>query len=180
MTERTKERNIYLVGFMGTGKTTVGKALAEMLGWRFVDMDAELEKEQGMSIPEIFASRGEPHFRKLEAELLERIGGGTNQAVSTGGGAVLAEANRAVMLRTGFVAALKADAGTIIERVRGDANRPLLAGNVEERVKRLLEERKNAYDFADCSVDTAGRSPGDIAAEILAFRQEALGLPGKA
>lgn len=169
-----KDRHIFLIGFMGTGKSTVGQALAEMLGWRFVDMDERLEKEEGITIPEIFAAYGEPHFRKLESRLLERIAGEERQVVSTGGGIVLAEANRELMMHSGFVAALKADAETIIERVRQDASRPLLRGNVEERVHRMLEERKHAYDFADCSVDTSGKTPGEIAASIVAFREEAL------
>lgn len=86
----------------------------------------------------------------------------------------MAETNRTLMKQSGFVVALKADPRTIIERVRGDASRPLLEGNVEERVNRLLAERKHAYDFADCTMDTTGKAPREIAAAIAAMREKAL------
>ena len=153
-------KNIILIGFMGTGKTTVGLRLAETLGWTFTDTDKP--------IPEIFAEEGEEHFRQLETKVLESLGSRERLVVSTGGGAVLRAANREAMLRSGLVVALKADAETIISRVRGDTNRPLLAGDPEGKVRQLLQERAGAYDFAHVTIDTSHLAVEDIVRAILA------------
>ncbi|NOV03313.1 shikimate kinase [Paenibacillus planticolens] len=147
--------NLVLVGFMGTGKSTVGRKLAERLGWTFQDSDAVLEEEQQTSIADLFRQHGEAHFRALESKTLENLLARQGQIVATGGGAVLAEENRACMLRNGFVVALKASPETIIQRVSSDTSRPLLQGNLEERVHTLLEQRKSAYDFAHTVIDTS-------------------------
>ncbi|MDR6551470.1 shikimate kinase [Paenibacillus qinlingensis] len=155
-------RNIVLVGFMGTGKSTVGRKLAERLGWSFCDSDTVLEEVQQTSIPELFRNHGEAHFRALETETLARILDSEGQVVATGGGAVLAATNRACMLQHGFVVALEATAATIIERVSADTNRPLLQGNLEERVHTLMEQRKHAYNFAHASIDTTELTEDEI------------------
>lgn len=144
-----------LIGFMGTGKSTVGMALAERLGWRFVDTDERIVAAEGRSIPDIFAAEGEAYFRDVEARVIAETLQARRQIVSTGGGAALRSANRETMLAGGFVVALKAPPAVLLERLRGDANRPLLAGDQEERVHRLLEERRHAYDFAHYTVDTS-------------------------
>jgi shikimate kinase len=144
-----------LVGFMGTGKSTVGQALAECLGWRFVDTDQVIVEREGRTIPELFETMGETYFREQESRVLEDVLDGDHQVVSTGGGSVLREANRETMRAGGFVVALTAPPSVLLERLRADANRPLLAGDKEERVLRLLEERKDAYDFAHFTVDTS-------------------------
>ncbi|KEQ27361.1 shikimate kinase [Paenibacillus tyrfis] len=159
-------RNIVLVGMMGTGKSSVGQALASRLNWVYEDTDAATERAQGMSITRMFAELGEPFFRKAESETIERTLQGRHQVVATGGGAVLAEQNRILMQRSGLVVALKASAETIIERVRSDQSRPLLQGGVEERVRHIMESRKHAYDFADLHVETDGKSVGQIVDEI--------------
>lgn len=148
-------RNIVLVGFMGTGKTTVGSALAERLGWCFVDTDAAIEDREGCSIAEIFERKGEGYFRETESAVIQEVLAAGQQVVSTGGGAVLLQENCEAMLSGGFVVALKTPPGVLIERMRHDSNRPLLSGDKEERVHRLLEERKNAYDFAQLTIDTS-------------------------
>ncbi|OAS13559.1 shikimate kinase [Paenibacillus oryzisoli] len=160
-------RNIVLVGFMGTGKSTVGKKLAERLGWSFCDSDVVLEEVQQTSISEIFRNHGEAHFRALETETLARILDSEGQVVATGGGAVLADSNRKCMLQHGFVVALNADAETIIQRVSSDTNRPLLQGDLEERVHSLMEQRKHAYDFAHTSIDTTNLNEDEIADRII-------------
>lgn len=147
-------RNVILAGFMGTGKTTVGRQLAERLGWTFMDSDRYVEEQAGMSIREMFAEKGEPYFRELETEALRTLLSGEHRVVSTGGGAVLKEENRRLMLEGGLAVALRAEEATVVSRVRGDANRPLLQGNVEERVRTLMEARRNAYDFAPLQIDT--------------------------
>ncbi|GAB2692710.1 shikimate kinase [Paenibacillus thermoaerophilus] len=158
--------NIVLVGFMGTGKSTVGRALAERLGWSFVDSDARIVEKAGVDIPSIFAASGESGFRELEREVIGELMAGCRQVVATGGGAVLSERNREAMLGGGFVVALLAERDVIIERVRGDANRPLLAGDLEARVDKLLAERAGAYDFAHLSIDTGGMTPEEAARVI--------------
>jgi len=150
-----EKRNIVLIGFMGTGKSTVGFALAERLGWRFVDTDVVVVEREGRTIPQLFEEKGETYFRDAETAALADVLSGSMQVVATGGGAVLRPENRETMLAGGFVVALTAPPDVLLARLRGDANRPLLAGDKEERVHRLLEERKNAYDFAPLVVDTS-------------------------
>lgn len=161
-------RNVVLIGFMGTGKTSVGRMLAERLGWTFKDSDACVEEMAGKRIPELFAEKGEPYFRELETEALRSLLAGERCVVSTGGGAVLREENRRLMLEGGFTVALAAEEATIVDRVRGDANRPLLQGDVEERVRTLMEARRNAYDFAPLRIDTDRLPVEEIVDRIVA------------
>jgi len=147
--------NIVLVGFMGSGKSTVGKKLADKLGWTFTDTDARVEREQMTSISELFRRHGEAYFRELESRVLEDVLAEGQQVVATGGGIVLAERNRLRMLECGLVVALKAEASEVIRRVSSDRSRPLLQGDVGERVRTLMEQRKHAYDFAHISIDTS-------------------------
>jgi len=160
-------RNIILIGFMGTGKSTVGKAVATELDWGFIDTDEQVEALAGKSISELFAQDGEQHFRKLESQVLSDIAKREHLVVSTGGGAVLRQENRQAMLASGLVVALTADAETIIERVRLDTNRPLLAGDLPSKVQRLMKEREGAYDFATVKIDTSGLGVEEIVEIIL-------------
>ncbi|GIP32882.1 shikimate kinase [Paenibacillus sp. J2TS4] len=162
-----KYSNLVLIGFMGTGKSTVGLALSGKLGWSFVDVDAKIEEKEGRTIPEMFAQNGEAYFRQVETAVIADIMQQNRQIVSMGGGAVLAAGNRARMSSNGLVIALSASVETIIERVRADQNRPLLQGNLEERVASLMEQRKNAYDFADIHINTDNMPVQDIVAAIL-------------
>lgn len=159
-------KNIILIGFMGTGKTTVGTILAKKLGWHDINTDEVIETAEEMPISSIFESKGEAYFRKAEAEALRTVLTGSEWVVATGGGAVLREENRDAMLKDGLVVALKASPETIISRVREDASRPLLAGNLEERVFSLLKEREQAYDFAHLSIDTDSLTAEQIADRI--------------
>jgi shikimate kinase len=160
-------KNIILVGFMGTGKTSVGKLLAERLGWSFVDSDHWIELRQNQLISEVFRDHGEAYFRKLETKALVDILAGEDQIIATGGGAVLAAENREAMLANGFVIALTASPEEIINRVGRDQNRPLLQGDAEERVYAILEQRKHAYGFAHFSLDTTNLSPSAIVDAII-------------
>ncbi|WP_207802233.1 shikimate kinase [Paenibacillus xerothermodurans] len=155
-------QNVVLIGFAGSGKSTVGRALSERLGWRFVDTDQQIEAEQCTTISEIFKLQGEAAFRALESEMIERTLADNGQVISTGGGAVLAERDRICMKTRGFVIALTASLETIISRVSLDENRPLVQGNVEEKVKALMQRRKHAYDFADLTIDTTGLTVKEI------------------
>ncbi len=163
-----KEQNIILIGMMGTGKSTVGEILAAELGYTLIDLDAAIVADAGMTIPEMFELHGEAFFRQAETDALRKVvSAGGRQIIATGGGAVLNPVNCELMSGGGLVVALTAQAEEIIERVKGDSNRPLLAGNAEERIRAILEERKHAYQFAHCTVDTSRRGADEVAQLVL-------------
>ncbi|WP_342549394.1 shikimate kinase [Paenibacillus sp. FSL P2-0089] len=161
------DRNIILVGMMATGKSTVGAILAEELDYELVDLDAVITGREGRSIADIFAEGGEEAFRSIESAVLQEMLQGERKVISTGGGAVLAPGNAEVMLKHGFVVALTASEDTIIERVSGDENRPLLAGNAANRVRSIMEQRREAYRFAHCTVDTTELNVAEVSQYIL-------------
>ncbi|KEO82655.1 shikimate kinase [Tumebacillus flagellatus] len=159
---------IFLIGFMGTGKTTVGEQLASALDVPLFDSDQEIVKREGRSIPEIFAADGEVHFRKLETAMLTELAAGGPAVITTGGGAVLAAENRDMMKKSGFVVCLTATVEEIVRRVENDPNRPLLqGGDLKGRILALQEARAGLYEFADLALDTTGRSLADIVGEIV-------------
>lgn len=160
------KRNVILIGFMGTGKTTIGQALAGRLGWAPVDSDQWIEKEQGMTIKDIFEAHGEPYFRQLETDALTQILQHENQVVMTGGGAPIKAENKEIMLRGGLVVCLIANVSTIIERLKQDSSRPLLQGDLEERVTTLIEQRKDVYRFAPIQLETTNKNIDTIVLEI--------------
>jgi shikimate kinase len=160
--------NINLVGFMGTGKTTVGKALARLLGYTFVDADDEIEREQGRSISSIFAEDGEPEFRRLEREMLQRLSSRDGLVVSAGGGAVIDPNNVENMRSGGPVICLTATPKAIYERVRHSTHRPLLdTPDPMGRIVELLEARAGFYARADSTIDTTGRSVDEVVKAVL-------------
>lgn len=164
------EKNIVITGFMGTGKTTVGRLLAERLDRRFVDMDTQIEDHFGKPIPRIFAEDGEPAFRVLEAQLCAHLAQEQGLVLSTGGGALVNSGNRQVLSETGVLICLTATVDTILERVESNSDRPLLPGTREERsrrIRQLLHERRHAYSAIAHQVNTSGRSPAQIVEELL-------------
>jgi len=137
---------VVLVGMMGSGKTTIGKKVAAALGVPFVDTDAEIERRQGRSVADIFASDGEPAFREIEAAVLaEIVGRDEPKVVATGGGAVLADANRHLLHERALVIWLKADAGLLAHRVADDDTRPLLGDDPRGSLERLIRDREPLY-----------------------------------
>ncbi|MGH7790804.1 MAG: shikimate kinase [Thermodesulfobacteriota bacterium] len=159
--------NIFLIGFMGAGKTSVGKILAKSLEMSFVDLDVEIEKELGMTIPEIFSTHGEGFFRDAESEALRSVAERERQAIATGGGVVLREENWEVMGKKGVTIYLKAPAAVLYNRVKNNTSRPLL--QVEDPLKRarkLLSQRVPLYEKADLIVDTERISPQEAVREI--------------
>ena len=157
---------IYLVGFMGAGKTEVGRRLAELLGWPFVDLDLEIEKCEGMPIPEIFQRRGEAYFRELERNRLQRVSEGRNAVVAVGGGGCCSTANQEVIERTGISVWLDAPLETLCARCSGSpGSRPLFASM--EVMAQLLESRRPFYARARLHLQVAGRSVDDLAQQIL-------------
>lgn len=149
-------RNVILIGFMGTGKTSIGKRVAQSLGFAFVDTDELIEQASGKSISDIFSDEGEDYFRDLESETLRGCGKRSNQVISTGGGIVLREANRQILSETGYVIWLKASADAILERVSRNHERPLLhTADPLQTIKDLLLERGKMYSAsADFTIDT--------------------------
>ncbi|HTR44193.1 MAG TPA: shikimate kinase [Thermodesulfovibrionales bacterium] len=161
-------KNIVLTGFMGTGKTEVGRELSSLLGWRLVDVDEEIVKAEGMSINEIFSRFGEPRFREIETEAIRRICASRSVIISTGGGAVLRQENMDMLREGGVIVNLSATAGTILRRTSGTAERPLLrVENPLEKIRELLELRRPFYEKADITIDTESWTPREIAEEIL-------------
>ena len=160
--------NIFLTGFMGCGKTSVGRVLSARLGCDFVDLDEVIVREAGMSIKEIFAGQGEPAFRELESQALAGIAAGSGVVVSTGGGAVIAQQNRSVMRQTGSIVNLTASVEAIAARLCGDSERPLLEGDASiQRIRDMLRKREQFYADADLRIDTTAKKIDQVVAEIL-------------
>jgi shikimate kinase len=162
--------NIYLVGMMGAGKTTLGKALAQRLGVEFVDMDRLLVDKTGVPVATIFEIEGEHGFRKRETCALVEAASHDGRIVATGGGVVLAEENRRVMRESGTVVYLRARLENLWERTRHDTARPLLkTPDPRGTLERLLTERDPLYrDAAHVVVDTGSHSASAALARVLA------------
>ncbi len=162
-------RNIALTGFMGTGKSVVARTLGRLMGYKVVDVDTEVERESGMSIQEIFFSKGELAFRDMETSAIERISRGRGQVISTGGGAVLRAGNmEALRSGGGVVVNLRATAEAVYERTRRKGNRPLLqVDDPLARIRELMGEREEFYGNADIVIETDEMSVMQIADEIL-------------
>ena len=146
---------VYLVGFMGAGKTCVGRRLAELLNWTFLDLDSEIEKRERVSIREIFKLQGEPRFREIETEELERASRMTEAVVALGGGAFCSDGNQEIVRRTGLSVWLSAPVERLYARCIGNAVRPLLT--TREEMEALLRHRIPFYRKADYQLDVADR-----------------------
>lgn len=161
-------KNIILVGFMGTGKTAVGKKLAKKLKMRFVDMDDIIEKREGMEISEIFEQKGEPYFRDVEKGVAKEVSKQSNLVIAAGGGAVINEENVKSLKSNGIMICLNASPDKILERTKGYAHRPLL--NVPEPSKKvweLLAKRAQYYARADYQIDTTNLTIDEVVQKIL-------------
>jgi len=161
-------KNVVLTGFMGTGKTEVGRELARLLDLKLIDIDTEIEKAERMTINEIFRRFGEPGFREIETEMIKKISEKKNIVISTGGGAVLRDENAISLKENGIIICLTASPDTIFKRVQYNSDRPLLqAENPFQRIRDLLNFRKPFYDKADIMIDTENKTPLQIAEEII-------------
>jgi len=160
----TTNQPIFLVGFMGAGKTTVGNALARRLSRDFFDLDQLIETSVGKTVAEIFHDLGEPEFRRLEREAINRCRNLNNAVIALGGGAYASEENRAVLRALGRTVWLDCPLEVCLARVNGDQSRPLLAD--EAQMAALLEQRRPAYEQADYVLRTGDMSPGELASEI--------------
>ena len=168
MTAPRQIHNLALIGFMGTGKTTVGRFAAAQLRFEFVDTDEWIEKRAGRSITEIFAQDGEPAFRALEAELVAEMSGWQRRVIATGGGLGAGAANLASLKQHALVVCLWATPEAIWQRVQRQSHRPLLQDpDPAGKIRSLLEARAPFYKQADVLVNTAMRSMPEVAAQVL-------------
>lgn len=159
--------NIVLLGFMGTGKTSVAKTLAESLKMHFVEMDSVIEEKQGMNINEIFAKKGEPYFRKAESEVVRELCSKDGLVISGGGGVVLNPDNIKELEKNGILICLFAVPEEIYNRVKDEGHRPLL--NVEEPLKKirdLLDYRRPYYNRIPIQIDTTGKTILEVVNKI--------------
>ena len=150
--------NLYLVGFMGTGKSALGRRLAQRFGMRFIDSDAEIEKKAGMSVQNIFSQSGEDAFRGMEREFVEGGHPENGCVVACGGGLVCREGMPELLRQKGVVVVLFADPMVVLKRVAGSAKRPLLnVDNPLEKICALMKERQASYEKSGVLVSTVGR-----------------------
>lgn len=161
-------KNVYLVGFMGTGKTAVGRELAKKKRLHFVDLDDLIELKEGRSIPDIFSKKGEAYFRRLEKKVLREVSVENKFVVSCGGGIVCDEENIRIMKETGTVICLKATPAVILKRIKGSSLRPLLnVNNPKERIEFLLKLRSPYYAKAHKFINTSRLSVPEVVREAL-------------
>lgn len=164
----TIRSNIFLTGFMGAGKSTVGRFLAKRLGYRFADLDRLIAEKEGRSIPEIFSAQGEDYFRECELAILMEQADADRTVFATGGGIVGRAENRALMKRYGRVVYLRASWATLQQRLAKGSGRPL-ANRTEgwEPVRKLWESRLSWYEEADLIIDTEQLRINDVVREII-------------
>ncbi len=162
-------RSIVLVGMMGAGKTSIGRQLANLLHLPFLDADTEIEKAANLTIPEIFATYGEAHFREGEERVVARLLAGGPAVVATGGGAFMSAETREHCRESGVTVWLKADVPVLLDRVRKKGNRPLLDHpNPDAVMRRLLAEREPIYRLADIAIASRDGPHQAVVAEIVA------------
>lgn len=161
--------NIYLIGFMGVGKSTISKALASKLDWKLVDTDAYIEEKEARKIKDIFATEGEAAFRDMETEAIKVLSEKDNMIISCGGGTVLRRENADIMRQGGRIIFLSASPETIFERVRYSNDRPILNGHMNvEYIASLMEKRLPAYEYAaDEVIKTDGKRVAEVVEEII-------------
>ncbi|MDP4693924.1 MAG: shikimate kinase, partial [Opitutales bacterium] len=158
--------NLYLVGFMGVGKSAIGRRLAREMGFEFVDSDDQIERKVGKKIPQIFETEGEARFRQYEREFIESGHKAGNCIVSCGGGLVVQSGMSELLKTKGIVICLFASADTIVERTSRNKNRPLLnVENPADRVRQLLAEREPIYMNSGACISTEGRSIVEVVRE---------------
>ena len=169
MSHAQADAPIFLVGFMASGKTTVGRLVAERLGWGFDDLDDMVTRAAGRAVADIFTAEGEGGFRRRESDALREAARRRRAVIATGGGAACREDNLVVMLDSGVVVTLVVSAEEAIRRAGATSGRPLLDGKADPvgAARSLLDTRRAFYDRAHVRIETDGRTPGDIAEAVL-------------
>lgn len=168
-------KNLVLVGFMGSGKTVVGRRVAQELGMEFCDCDERIEQRTGRCISDIFAREGEAYFRELERETVRELAAGQGRVIATGGGVVLNPENLRDLFATGVVICLWAEPEVLLGRLRHTSDRPLLAGSDrEQRLRALLAQREPLYRAIPLCVDTTHLTVEQTVGAVLdLYRQQA-------
>jgi shikimate kinase len=164
-----KYKNIYLIGLMGSGKTTLGKILSKKLDKNFYDSDHVIEEKLGVDVPMIFEYEGEAGFRERERDSLKELVSKQNIVLATGGGIILSKSNRDLLSENGIVIYLKSNQKDLIKRMKNDKTRPLLKnGNIEEIIKKLCKEREPLYEeIADFEIMTKNKRIHEVVNEIV-------------
>jgi len=161
-------RNIILVGFMGTGKSVVGKLLAKKLNMDFVESDEMIETREKMPIKDIFEKKGEPYFRKVEKEAMKEASSRKNIVISVGGGAIVDEDNLKNLKNSGIIICLKTSPETILKRTKDLKTRPLLnVSDPKKQIEELLKKREPYYNKADYSIETDNLSVNEVVIKII-------------
>jgi shikimate kinase len=168
--------NVILVGFMGAGKSSVGRLLARRLGRCFVETDDMITAREGRSIPEIFAERGEAHFRALEEKTVRLLALKSGEVIATGGGFCCREGRPEALKALGIVVWLRGDFDTLYERARRAGERPMLTGRGPDEIAALYRAREPYYRQADVTVDTTGIGPDQVVAHVLLALRDRLAL----
>ncbi|MBU1007372.1 MAG: shikimate kinase [Candidatus Omnitrophica bacterium] len=160
-------KNIVLVGFMGTGKTVVAKRLAGILGREFAELDAIIEKKEGMSVKDIFENKGEPYFRQAEKQIIGEVSKKDGLVISAGGGAIIDDENFNNLKKNSIIICLEASPDVILDRTKGNTCRPLLnVPDPKKRIEELLDERKTYYKRADHRVNTDNLTINQVVEEV--------------
>ena len=160
--------NVVLTGFMGTGKSTVGRRVADLLKVPFLDVDVTIQRQTGKTIPELFKTKGEAAFRALESATIQELSMQEKAVIATGGGALMNAENRQFLEKRGILVCLSAKSGTLLERLKHDHTRPLLAGeNMQERIDRLMQEREAVYAMCPIQVATDDKTIEQVAQEVI-------------
>ncbi len=170
---RARYENIILIGFMGVGKTTVGKLLSQRIGYRFIDTDELIVSTAGISIPDIFARYGEKYFRELEKRAIGHALRSSNVVLATGGGAVVDPANFLLLKERGCVIALDAGENTLWDRLEASTDRPMLfSDRPREKMRALLKARRPIYHKAHYIVSVDNKTPEEVVDEIISIIQD--------
>ena len=164
-------RNVVLIGFMGVGKSSSGRMIANQLGFKFIDMDKAIEKKWGMTIPQMFEQHGEAFFREKEKEMCREVASKKSVVISTGGGTVKDPENVEILKRTGKIVCLAASVDSIMERTSARGTRPILDAMEDRRqgIIDLLAERQPMYAQADYTLDTTDLSPLQVSQDIISY-----------
>lgn len=164
------KKNIYLAGFMGTGKSTVGKQLARATGKKFIDTDREIEKKFSMSVNSIFDKKGEDFFRQEEKKIIDELSKKSNMVVSTGGGTLVDYENFDKLKSTGIMICLCTDKEELITRLKRTNKRPhLRGGNIEEKINKILAEREEIFKKIKIRVNTTHMTPREVVNKLLSL-----------
>ena len=164
---------LYLIGFMGSGKTTVGRLVADRMHWRFLDLDEEIERVEGRSVSDIFRQSGESHFRRLEQQHLRSISGPRDLVVALGGGTYEAARNREFIEANGTSVYLETPLEDIYSRLESDGTRPMFSSR--DQVSKLYQQRLSSYNMARVKVETNNMDPASIAEEVVRLMTSAEG-----